>query len=50
MTDQANDSWKGKGYLSMKNGGSPFNDGEILAVQLSHSMLGAVGLIKSDCQ
>ena len=47
MNDQANDSWKGKGNLSMKNGGSPFNDAEILAVQLSHCMLGAVGLIEN---
>ena len=47
MNDQANDSWKGKGNFSMKNGGSPFNDAEILAVQLSHSMLGAVGLIEN---
>ena len=51
MTDPVNDSWisnlSTESNLSIKNDGSPFDTAKILAVQLSHSILGAVGFIEN---
>ena len=47
MTHPLNDSWISESNFSTKNGGSPLDVAETLAVQLSHSILGAVGFIEN---
>ena len=47
MTYPLNDSWITESNFSTKNGGSPLDVAETLAVQLSHSILGAVGFIEN---
>lgn len=47
MIDLVNSSWKSQDNPNGKNGSSPFSAAEILTVQLSHSILGAIGFIEN---
>ena len=47
MNDLVSSSWKIQSNLTGKNNSSPFSAAEILTVQLSHSILGAIGFIEN---